>query len=256
MPLAQFRGNRFNIILNFLDGARVYYLHKHIVDFLKNCLGPWNKLLKAILDDASNELYIAGCKALGLIDKLITGPLWRVMESDLHILDMSTYYTRLLQFLVNSSQDATEFLTGEAVPFPGVPIKKDEVWAALVTPSPLDHIVQQLLQAVFKSVELLVRRMLADHLPGGTWEEADELTREQTKLVKKTNTVSERDFGKLDRLLREKPNASTLALEAHILFSSNKRAKWLRERSQAEQDTLLKMARSLAPAHKNNSKSS
>ena len=55
-----------------------------------------------------------------------------------------------------SSQDAAEFLTGEAVPFPGVPIKKDEVWAALVTPSPLHHIVQQLLQAVFKSVELLV----------------------------------------------------------------------------------------------------
>lgn len=92
--------------------------------------------------------------------------------------------------------------------------------------------------------------MLADHLPGGTWEEADELTREQTKLVKKTNTVSEGDFGKLDRLLREKPNASTLALEAHILFSNNKTAKWLREKSQAEQDTLLKMARSLAPAHK------
>lgn len=113
-----------------------------------------------------------------------------------------------------------------------------------------DHIVQQLLQTVFKSVELLARRMLADHLPGGTWEEADELTREQTKLVTKTNTVSERDFGKLDRLLREKPNASTLALEAHILFSNNKTAKWLRERSQAEQDNLVKMARSLAPAYK------
>ena len=88
--------------------------------------------------------------------------------------------------------------------------------------------------------------MLAGHLPGGTWEEADELTREQTKLVKKTNTVSERDFGKL---LHEKPNASTLALEAHILFSNNKTAKWLRESSQAEQDNPLKMARSLVPAH-------
>ena len=61
------------------------------------------------------------------------------MESDLHILDMSTYYTQLLQFLVNSSQDAAEFLTGGAVPFPGVPIKKDEVWAALVIPSPRPH---------------------------------------------------------------------------------------------------------------------
>jgi len=220
VPLAQFRGNRFNII--FLDGARVYYLHKHIIDFLTNCLGPRNKLLKAILEDASNDLYVAGCKALGLIDKLITGPLWRVMESDLHILDMSNYYTRLLQFLVSASEDTTEFLTGETVPFPGISIKKDEVWAALVTPSPLDDLVQQILQAVFKSVELLARRMLADHLPGGRWEEADEVTREQTKLVKKTNTVSERDFGKLDRLLREKPNASTLALEAHILFPITK----------------------------------
>ena len=120
---------------------------------------------------------------------------------------------------------------------------EDEVWAALVTPSPLDDLVQQILQAAFKSVELLARRMLADHLPGGRWEEADEVTREQTKLVRKTNTVSERDFGKLDRLLREKPNASTLALEAHILFSNNKTAKWLREKSQDEQDNLLKMAR-------------
>ena len=177
------------------------------------------------------------------------------MESDLHILDMSTYYTQLLQFLVNSSQDAAEFLTGEAVPFPGVPIKNDEEWAALVIPSPRPHCSAAAIQAVFKSVELLARRMLADHLPGGTWEEADELTREQTKLVTKTNTVSERDFGKLDRLLREKPNASTLALEAHILFSNNKTAKWLRERSQAEQDNLVKMARSLAPAHKQNLKS-
>ena len=30
---------------------------------------------------------------------------------------------------------------------------------------------------------------------------------------KKTNTTSERDFPKLDRLLWEKPNARTLALE-------------------------------------------
>ena len=74
VPLAQFWGNRFNII--FLDGAQVYYLHKHIIDFLQKWLGPWKKFLKGILDDANNELHIAGCKALGLIDKLITGPLW------------------------------------------------------------------------------------------------------------------------------------------------------------------------------------
>jgi len=34
-----------------------------------------------------------------------------------------------------------------------------------------------------------------------------------------SNTISERDFAKLDRLLREKPDATTLALEGLIMFS-------------------------------------
>ena len=37
VPLANFRGNRLNII--FLNGARVFYFHKHILDFLSNCWG-------------------------------------------------------------------------------------------------------------------------------------------------------------------------------------------------------------------------
>ena len=88
----------------------MYYLHKHIVDFLKNYLGPRNKLFKAILDHASNEAYIAGCKALGLIDKLVTGPLWHVMESDLHILDMSTYYTRLYTAVSGQQQSRCNWI--------------------------------------------------------------------------------------------------------------------------------------------------
>ena len=249
VPLANFRGNRFNII--FLNGARVFYLHKHILDFLSNCWGPQNKLLKAILEDASNELYIAGCRALGLIDKLVTGPLWRILESDIHILDVSSEYTQLLQFFTECSNDASQFLTGEKVPFPGTPINKDEIWAALVTPSSLDALVQQLLQAVFKSLELLAQRMLKDHLPGGKWEKVNDTTsRMETQSVSKTNTVSERDFAKFNRLLREKPHASTLALEAHILFSSNRTAEWLQEKNASEREILLQKARRLAPTHK------
>ena len=59
-PLIHFRGNRFNVI--FANGGRVYYLHQHIV-----VLGTPNRLLKSVLEDASNDLHVAGCKALGLI---------------------------------------------------------------------------------------------------------------------------------------------------------------------------------------------
>ena len=65
--------------------------------------------------------------------------------------------------------------------------------------------------------------------------------------VKGTNTISERDFGKFDRLLREKPNATTLSLEAVILFSNNKTAKWLCETPACESKELLQKARACAP---------
>ena len=48
------------------------------------------------------------------------------------------------------------------------------------------------------------------------------------KSVPKTNTFSERNFAKLDQLLREKPNAITLSLEAMILCTNNQTASWLR----------------------------
>lgn len=96
----------------------------------------------------------------------------------------------------------------------------------------------------------LLSRLVQDHLPGGAhYNPSAQLTNE-TKSVSKTNAVSERDFGKLDRLLREKPNASTLSLEAIVLFSSNKTIKWLNSKSAEEVQHLLQTARKKAPEFK------
>lgn len=134
-PFIHFRGNHFNVV--FANGGCVYYLREHIINFLTKTWGTPNRLLKPVLEDATNNLYIAGCKALGLIDKFITGPLWRILESDIHILDLSDYYTKLLSFLENC-KDASEFMTGANIPFPDTPVKKDALWTALVTPSSHD----------------------------------------------------------------------------------------------------------------------
>ena len=66
----------------------------------------------------------------------------------------------------------------------------------------------------------------------------------------KTNVISERDFAKLDRLLHEKPNATTLCLEGMILFANNQTSHWLDSKSVEEKQDLLKKARSLAPEFK------
>ena len=43
--------------------------------------------------------------------------------------------------------------------------------------------------------------MVEDHLPGGIYDNPSARLVSETKSVPKTNTVSERDFAKLDRLL-------------------------------------------------------
>ena len=48
-PLIHFKGNRFNIL--FANGGRVYYLQKHVINFLTKTWRTLNWLLKAILDE-------------------------------------------------------------------------------------------------------------------------------------------------------------------------------------------------------------
>ena len=75
----------------FYDAAGVFYLKSHMEDNLKFHHGPLNRLLQAVLSDLSVPKYIAGCKALCIIDKIVTGPLWRhLVHSGGTILEMSS----------------------------------------------------------------------------------------------------------------------------------------------------------------------
>ena len=48
-------------------------------------------------NDVQVPELVAGCRALGSTNKIITGPLWRVLESpDVTILEMNTYFSTLV----------------------------------------------------------------------------------------------------------------------------------------------------------------
>ena len=92
-PLASFRGNRFNIL--FYDAGALCYIAELVKRFFIEVWQTPNQLLRAVLADIQVPEYVAGYKALGLINKIITGPLWRVLEcSDVSILDMNERYQR------------------------------------------------------------------------------------------------------------------------------------------------------------------
>ena len=72
LPLYPFLGNRFNIL--FLNGAGVLYLYSYLVEFLNN-VSLDNKLMSSVFYKLEVLQYKVPGQALGLIDKLVTGPL-------------------------------------------------------------------------------------------------------------------------------------------------------------------------------------
>ena len=72
-PLASFRGNCFNIL--FYDAGALYYISDAVKTFFGVVWQNQNQLLRPIISDIEVPEYLAGCKALGLVNKVVTGPL-------------------------------------------------------------------------------------------------------------------------------------------------------------------------------------
>ena len=231
LPLVSFKGNRFNII--FHNSAGVYYFRKHLIDYFESVHGPRNQLLECVYQNLKKHVYIAGCRALGIVSKCITGP-----ESDLSIDELSHVYQNLDSSFQRWACNAIPLLTGiETVPDSKAAI--DPVKIELLSLNDNDDIICELLQMLCKSFHITASRLLEDHLNDGEYANPTTKIVNETQSVPATNVRSERDFGILDRLLRENPNASTVAIEALILYSNNQTASWLSRKSEEEKSKLI-----------------
>ena len=243
-------GNRFNIL--FYDAAGTYHLSDLMIEFIESVHGhKANHLLQSVLRDLKNPIFIAACGALALIDKVVTGPLWRKLEeSTTSILKISSAYSQMKVKFDSWAMDSSEFLTGSSLCIADIPIHQDNVWSTLIQSNCTDEATQELLQLVFHSFSVSTQRLLIDHLPGGIYHDVtdDEILVKETASVPNTNTSPERDFAILDRFLREKPNAHYVALESMILFSYNKTSCWFSNLSETERCQLIEAARTLAPS--------
>ena len=92
VPFISFKENRFNVL--FYNGGILYYLYDYLLHFF-DIVKDDNKLLTAVYSHLQIQSYLSGCKALGLINKFVTGPLWRLLESGIHILDLNKHYQKM-----------------------------------------------------------------------------------------------------------------------------------------------------------------
>ena len=241
IPLAQFVGNCFNIL--FYDAAGFYFLRDEMIQFVGEIHGTQaNRLLQSVRADLKNPCYIVGCRALGLIDKIVTGPIWRKLkESSLSVLDMGQVYCDIKENFDTWSEDASIVLTGAATLKSATVLHKDEVWNSLTESSENDAKTQELLHILFKTFSATTQRLLIDHLPKGKYHSVVGTTIiSETASVPTANVSPEHDFAILDRLMRQKPNANAIALVSH----------WLHKKTEEEKEVIFKAARTLVPATK------
>ena len=83
----------------------MFYHHEDIYHFLCKVHGTVNDLLKEVqyTYDSEELLYLAGARVLGLLSKLVSAPLWRLIESPGHILDINVHYHTLVQYFDTAS---------------------------------------------------------------------------------------------------------------------------------------------------------
>ncbi|CAC5387839.1 unnamed protein product [Mytilus coruscus] len=250
LHMSTFYGHRINILFSMT--AAVCYHNDQIKDFLSTYFEEKssNKLVSCVSHYVNNKVYVAGCRALSIIDKLLTGPLWKQIESTKHILDLSMWLT-FGNFLDAFSRDSSDLLKGTIL-FPEF-TKQDEIFDRLfsVQDEQLNILTAEALQILCTNFMIVVSRQLVDYLPGGKFSIDSspnfEKLKENSITVSPTNIDSERDFANLDRLRREKPNANTIALEGIILFTNNKTLNWLDNLDADKKTAVFKMARENAP---------
>ena len=238
-----FIGNRFNIL--FYNAAALYFHSDSIKNFLKSWPNP-NNLLRAVLEDISNDLFLAECRALGIVDKIITGPLWRVIEKTKSILEMNPVLFKLKMKLSDFCKDASPVMSGSHVfdEFGGE-VHDNEVYQKLFeqTNEEFDIMTQQALEVIFHALLIILERQCTEQLPGGKYWCPEDSIVSSSKNVPTTNKASESDFAILDLLIRTKPNASIQTIQALTMWSRNKTLDWLTELNDKDRDKLMDSAR-------------
>ena len=242
--LVTFLHNRFNIL--FVDGGAVFYHRSHIEIYLSSGRSSKNnKLLSSVKNFISNKVLLAECRALGMISKLVTGPLWRLLENpDISFFGMNDFWTLLVEKVSEFSGDASSLLLGQKV-FQEDNIEEKDVYKCLFEKSDLDDLTVSALQHLCTTILPMLQRQLCDQLPGGTLfvPNADLA---QNTVLRKTNRISETDFSALDRVDRKAPQKCRSAKSGMITYTVNKTGSFLSKLSKDNRKRYFDIARKVA----------
>ena len=125
--LISFLHHRFNVI--FLLGGAFYFHRENIIEFLKS-MESENLLMSSVKQDVNEIVFSVSTRTLGIMEKLVTGPLFRRLSQSAHIFDLNEMWEELLTFLERNAKESS-FLMAESTLFSYSLLKKDEMYEKL-----------------------------------------------------------------------------------------------------------------------------
>ncbi len=129
--MISFLHHRFNVI--FVLGDAFYINRSHLKEFVES-LQSDNSLHQSIKQDIDDKIFLASRRALGILNKLISGPLYRKVVELGHIFDLDNVWADLLNCFEQNTVDSSQLLKGKSM-FNGNLITKDEIYTELFAPT-------------------------------------------------------------------------------------------------------------------------
>ena len=163
-----FKGERINVI--FVMGAAAYFHRHHVLDFIEKHSVQENSLLDAIRD-LEISLIQATCRALGILGKLVTGPLFRLISERDHIFKLNDTWQQVYNNLKDLCKDARPLMEEKDI-VPGGKVVKDELYTELfkeTNDAELDSLCESCLRMLCCAISILIHRQLADQMTGGVY---------------------------------------------------------------------------------------
>ena len=135
----------------------------------------------------------------------MTGPLWRIVESDMHILDLAPIFTSLISWIGENISNPIQFLSGIGPKIPPIaqPNRNDQSYQCLlegvrIEQQYTDRFLPMIIQQVMVASNIYFQRTCGDFLDGAystVVTGGDQQLRQETVSVLKSNRIPESVFG-------------------------------------------------------------
>ncbi|GMT31798.1 hypothetical protein PFISCL1PPCAC_23095, partial [Pristionchus fissidentatus] len=186
--------------------SRVFVQRENLLKFIGECGGEKPELM-ILAEILRLPLVIEHLQILGLLDQLVTGPLWRLAEGVGHIMETGVYASLLVSWVGECKQNPLSLFSGNC-PIPSlqsIASGSVDFLEKLLLVSPTESSLDATVLVMESSLRYF-KYLFDDFLMGGQYSGvvSDDVIR-STRCASATNRAIESGFGFIDRLFRHAP---------------------------------------------------